>query len=163
MKLHSFVLSLVLASPAVCFSQDAEFEDLVDELLEITGALNIGEQMGQLVLAQMFEALRAVDANVPDRAYEVIESEVSSIISDEMKSGSFQALFYPIYARHLSKSELQAMVAFYRTPEGKHIAEVLPALSQEGMLAGQAWGESLGPEIGRRIVDKLRAEGIEIP
>lgn len=164
MKLFATTASLLLAIPVACWSQETEneFNVLVDEVLELTGALSIGEQMANLIVAQMVDALRATQTTLPDRALALIEEEVNAVLSESMESGEFQDLMYPIYARYLTKADLEAMVAFYRTPEGQRIVEVLPVMSQEGMVAGQKWGESLGPEIGRRVLDRLSEEGIEL-
>ena len=155
---------LLLLSPMCSWSQetDAEYNSLVDEVLELTGALNIGEQLGNLVVVQMFDAIRATNSTLPDHAFDLIQEEVVAVLSESMDSGSFQSLMYPVYARYLTKAHLEAMIAFYGTPEGKHIAEVLPAMTQEGMVAGQTWGQSLGPKIGQRVIQRLAKEGITV-
>ena len=39
---------------------------------------------------------------------------------------------------------------------------VMPQMAQEGMRAGQAWGQSLEPEIERRITARFEKEGITL-
>lgn len=159
------VCGLLMSLPVGAPSQETgeEYEKLVDEILEVTGALKVGEQLGAVVIEQMFGALKASNSNVSDEIYEIIQEEVNAVLSESMASRSFQELMYPVYAKHLTKSDLEAMMAFYRTPEGQRIAAALPLMAQEGMLAGQAWGASLGPQIGRRVVQRLSDEGFELP
>jgi hypothetical protein len=38
-----------------------------------------------------------------------------------------------------------------------------PKIVGESMAIGQAWGQSLGPEINRRVEAILKKEGMEIP
>ncbi len=32
--------------------------------------------------------------------------------------------------------------------------------SQESMLIGQQWGQTIGPEIERRVIERFKAEGV---
>ena len=155
------LLVLVLV-PVAGHSQetDEEYNRLVDEILEVTGALKIGEQLSALLVTQMTAALKNADSSLPDRAYELIEEEVNAGLTQSIESGSFSKLMYPVYARHLSKHDLQAMVAFYNTEEGARIAAATPIMAQQAMVAGQEWGNALGPEISNRVVKRLREEGI---
>ena len=164
MQIRVLTIMVLLLAPMLCFGNetDEEYERLVDEILETTGALEIGVQMSDLIVAQMFEALKAADKEVPDRAYDALEDEVISTINDAIASGSFSELMYPIYRKYLSRTDLEAMVRFYRTEEGKRIAEAIPVMAQEAMQAGQVWGTNLSPEIARRVRERLASEGIEL-
>ncbi|HSD69291.1 MAG TPA: DUF2059 domain-containing protein [Woeseiaceae bacterium] len=163
MKYVIALISLVLASASYTQVADEEYNHLVDEVLELTGALKIGQQFSAAIVEQMVGALRATNSDLPDEAYSLIEEEVNTTIADSMESGSFQRLMYPIYAEHLSRADLEAMVSFYKSDAGRRIAEAMPIMAQQGMLAGQAWGESLGPEIGTRVLQRLAEEGYELP
>ncbi len=159
----ALILFILLPLVGVGEETDEHYKQLVDEMLEVTGALKIGEQMSVFMVSEMTRALKEVDEDLPDRVYEVIESEVSLLIREEIESGSFNELLYPIYRKYLDASDLEAIIKFYRTKEGRKIVSVLPQLSQEGMIAGQSWGESLGPKIVERVRIRLLEEGIEIP
>lgn len=43
----------------------------------------------------------------------------------------------PVYQRHLSKSDVDAMVGFYSTPTGQKILREMPTIAAEGMQAVQ--------------------------
>ena len=152
----------VFSTTAWADEVDPKSRALVDEVLEVTGALDIGEQMSSMIVTQMVQAMKATNNTLPERAFDVMAEEVNATISEEIASGSFQELMYPIYLKYLTVEELEAMVAFYRSPEGQRIAEVLPAMSQEGMIAGQQWGAALGPEIARRVRQRLDDEGFSL-
>ena len=162
-RFMALIVFFLLPVAGLCEEIDEHYRQLVDEMLEVTGALEIGEQMSGFVVAELTRALKEVDHNLPDRAYEVLESEVRLLIREEMESGSFHELMYPIYRKYLDAEDLQAAIRFYRTEEGKKIVSVLPQLSREGMMAGQSWGASLGPKIAERVRARLAEEGIELP
>ncbi len=158
------VVFFLLALPLVSLGDDSEerYERLVDELLEVTGALKIGEQMGALIVNQMVGALKSSGSNVPDRVYELLESEVLDTINDEIESGSFNELMYPVYAKHLDENDLKAALRFFATKEGRKMAEAMPLMAAEGMAVGQQWGAALGPKIAQRVQQRLAEEGIDL-
>ncbi len=162
--IRKIVFSLLVAIPFAFTTADAkdDYEALVDEILEVTGALEIGAQMSQFVVAQMTQALKTGGADLPDEAYVALEDEVNKTIDRAIASGSFGELMYPIYRKHLGESDLKAMIDFYRTPSGKKIAAAIPLMAQEGMMAGQIWGQSLGPSIAERVEQRLKDEGFEL-
>jgi uncharacterized protein len=54
------------------------------------------------------------------------------------------------------------MLRFYSTELGKKTIQVMPALANESMLAGQQWGLSLGPTIDQRARPRLAQEGFTL-
>jgi len=72
------------------------------------------------------------------------------------------ALITPIYHRHFTHDEIKGLIAFYQTDLGSKTIRVMPALLQESMSAGQQWGQTLAPEIRRRVLERLKAEGVDL-
>ena len=70
------------------------------------------------------EQLAKVDA-LADQAF--VDFPIDDII----------AAIVPIYQRHLTKTDLEAVVKFYKSPPGQRILKELPAMMAEGMQAGQ--------------------------
>src|ERR1043166_481426 len=58
------------------------------------------------------------------------------------------------YAKYLTESDLEALVAFYKTPAAQHFIASLPQISQEAMKAG---GDQLGPKL-MEVVQKVAQE-----
>ena len=164
MRIQLTVAVCLMALPLTGLTDDAQqrYKLLVDEVLEVTGALAIGEQMSNAVVSQMIQAIKSSRTDLPNRAYQLIESEVQNAIKEEVESGSFQELMYPIYAKHLSEDELKALLRFYSTKEGKRVAQTMPLMAAEGMAAGQQWGAALGPKIAQRVQQRLADEGIDV-
>ena len=53
----------------------------------------------------------------------------------------------PIYQRHLSHEDIEAILAFYSSPVGQKLLREQPAVMQEGM--------KVGGEIGRRRIETM--------
>jgi hypothetical protein len=67
-----------------------------------------------------------------------------------------------LYARTFTAEELREVVAFYRGPTGQKFVQRLPLVTQESMLIGQRFAQSIGTEIRDRMVEELRKRGHNI-
>jgi uncharacterized protein len=67
-----------------------------------------------------------------------------------------------LYARTFTAEELREVVAFYRGPTGQKFVQRLPLVTQESMLIGQRFAQSIGTEIRDRMVEELRKCGHNI-
>ena len=138
-----------------------EKKRVIDEMLEITGALEIGEMMGNAVADQMISALAQQGQNMDQRVVAIVKDEVSKIMHDEfIANGFIHNMSYRIYHKYFTTDELKQVVMFYKTPAGSKMAMYLPQVTQEAMIAGQQHGASLGPIIEYRLMARFRREGI---
>jgi hypothetical protein len=67
-----------------------------------------------------------------------------------------------LYARTFTAEELREVVAFYRGPTGQKFVQRLPLITQDSMVIGQRFGQSIGTEIRDRMIDELRKRGHNI-
>ncbi len=144
------------AAPEIAPDKRAE----IDRLLEVTGALQLSKQFSSFTVTQLTNALRAQHADVPQKALDVLPEEVNAVIAENMDS--FKEMVVRIYDEHLSLEDLKGLNQFYSTDLGRKVIKVLPSLAQESMLAGQKWGQALGPEIARRIQARFQKEKISL-
>jgi len=157
---------LVLIS-LVAFSSLGYGEELSDQkradiekLLEITGATGIGQQMANAVVGQMTETIRTLRPDIPQAVIDVLPAEVEAVLDANM--ASFKAQLTPIYHKYFTGAEIKGMIDFYSTDLGKKTISVLPSLMSDSFLVGQRWGESMGPEIERRVKARLEKEGYSL-
>jgi hypothetical protein len=118
----------------------------VHALLDITGSFKIAEQL----IDGMAQQLGKANPKIPESFWAEMRKKI--------KKEDFYALITPIYRRHLSPEDIKGLLAFYRTPLGQRVVKSLPAIAQESMVVGQAWGE----KIGRQIVQEARQRGYGI-
>ncbi|ABC81560.1 DUF2059 domain-containing protein [Anaeromyxobacter dehalogenans] len=150
------------AGPAVQALSPEERAE-VRELLALTHALDIGEMFSKVIVDQMSETLKSARPDLPARAFDLVADEVNATIAAELRSeGGFADSLVALYRRHFTREEIQALVAFYKTPLGRKLSDKLPTLGQEGMAVGAKWGERLGPKVGERVVKRLQREGIQL-
>lgn len=136
----------------------------IARLISMTGGSNIAGQFAAIASKQFFTMLKASQPQIPDRAIAVMEREMNALFTEQIDApGGLTEMVIPIYDRHFTHEELRGIIAFYETPAGRKAITVLPQVMQESMLAGQRWGQALGPEIERRVLQALRREGLLPP
>lgn len=164
MKTRYVLASLVLL---FSFSLPVKSEELspekradIERLLDMTGAMALSTQMASAVTAQLFQVIKKARPDIPAKVLDALPAEVQATFAANMDS--FKEAIIPIYHKHFSASEIKEIIQFYSTDLGKKTIRLMPVLMQESMLAGQRWGQSLGPEIDRRVKARLKSEGVKI-
>jgi hypothetical protein len=71
-----------------------------------------------------------------DRLPADFETRMNKIMDDYIKSLPFDAMLeamVPVYQKHFSKADVDALVAFYSTPTGQKLVRELPEITAEAM------------------------------
>ena len=141
----AILLCALGAAPLVAQETDEAKEERVRELLQLTGA---GE-MGVQVMRQMIAAFKAGSPDVPEEFWDGFMAEINP---DELVE-----LVVPIYLEHLTLEEISAAIEFYQTPAGQSLLKKMPIIMQDSMAAGQQWGAELGQSVVERL-EKWKTE-----
>lgn len=136
-----------------------EFRSDIVKLLKMTGAESLGIQMGVAITNQMIDSLMKQNPEIPAKAVESIKDEISQVFAEEMPKLITEIV--PVYAKHFNQDEVKDLIAFYRTPLGKKSIEVMPAVMNECMQVGQAWGKSIAPALVPRLESRLKRDGFD--
>lgn len=155
------ILSIIVFSvPSRAEEFTPEKRMLIDELMEMTGANDIGAMFGNLIVVEMTKVIRTSNPNVDPRVFDIMEDEIHVVLNEFMESRTFNEMYYPIYHKYLTADELREMIEYNKTPLGQKLIKVLPSIVQEGMEAGRIWGETqLGPKMWERVNARLAEEG----
>jgi hypothetical protein len=82
--------------------------------------------------AQRKEKLDKMEKELP-RAVAVMQQ----VLNDPTLIDELYRETLPLYARHFSPEEMKQMAAFYRTPTGQKVAQLMPQITLESMQTGQ--------------------------
>lgn len=146
-----------------CDELNSEKKAAIKELMEVTGALKLGEIFSKAFIKQMTQALKRSKPDIDPKAFDILEEEVKALIHEELVvNGSLYPFMYPIYHKYLTLEETYGLIKFYKTPLGEKAISVMPKMTIEGMKAGQLWGQSIGKKIQQRLSDRFKKEGLEI-
>jgi uncharacterized protein len=135
-----------------------QFMDLMQVRVRITQIFDGMKTQGRLGAEQGFKK------KVPDVTPEQLK-KVDAVV-DEMFSGfpvdDMIDAMVPIYQKHLTKSDLDAVVAFYSSPVGQKFIKEAPAMMSEAMQAGGDIARSRMNDVNERLqkrIDDLAKEG----
>ncbi|MEO6193794.1 MAG: DUF2059 domain-containing protein [Thermoanaerobaculia bacterium] len=147
--LAALALALLTVGPALAQQAAGENaaakEQDVRRLLELTGSAKLGKQ----VLTQMFEAFKQGAPEVPASTWDEMLKEFDA--------DSMIELIVPIYAKHLTHEDVKGLIAFYESPLGRKMTDLLPAITQESMQAGQQWGMEVAQKVQKRLAEKKKS------
>lgn len=163
---HAFLwLCLACFLPAVSLAEaltDEKKQDIV-KLMELTGALRVGQQMSSVVTRQMTQSLKVSRPDIPEEMYDILAEEVNSAIGEAMtEKGGFIEIITPVYHKYYTHEDIRQLLAFYQSDIGRKTVKVMPSLMQESMAAGRLWGERLAPTIQKRVSERFEAMEIDI-
>jgi uncharacterized protein len=149
MKHHCISLSVVLLVVAAVLAQQptpstgdapAAKED-IQHLFEV---MQIHQQMRQVMDAMMKQQTAMIHETLKKRYPQTSAAKIARadrLIADTMKDMPMDAILddmIPIYQRHFSKTDIDAMSTFYASPTGQKMMQEMPALTSESMQASYA-------------------------
>ena len=85
--------------------------------------------------------------SVSEATWNAVTEKAKKFFSDNLVK-----VYVPIYQKHLTLDDLKKIVAFYESPAGKKLGAVTPAITMEGMTAGQQLGMELVTLIQRELM-----------
>jgi len=132
----------------------------IEQLLTMTGALSLAKQIA-MNFAQ--NAKNSLSESRPDIPAEVI-NQLPVIIGGvfDENTEALKNMYVPLYHKYFTASEVKEMIVFYASPLGQKTIKVMPALFQDSLKLGQIWGESVAPQVEKRIRENLMKKGIQI-
>ena len=140
MKKLTILLFICLASVSA-FAQNSK-TDKLKQLLELQGSA----EMGETVIKTMIEAYK--------KAYPKVDPKIWDEFTTEMKGNEMISLVIPIYDKYYTESDIDELIAFYKTPIGKKSIELMPVIMQESMAVGQEWGKKIAEKITKKLKEK---------
>jgi uncharacterized protein len=164
MRCYSIVLAVLLlvSGQVMAAGQDIAPEKRaeLEKLLELTGALQLGQQFSAAMVTQMTNALRSAHANLPQKVLDILPEVVNGVVAEHIES--LKETILHIYDEHLTLEDVRGLNQFYSTDLGRKVIKTLPGIMQESFAVGQKWGQALGPEIADRMRARFRSDGISL-
>jgi hypothetical protein len=136
------VLVLCLAPAGASLAQQAGADQPASaaEIEQLYQVMHVREQMKTTIglvaksVRQMMHEQIQRTPNLPPDAEQRMDKTFDATLEKMPIEELLQAMV-PVYQRHLSESDVKAMIAFYSTPTGKKVLAEMPAISAEAMQA----------------------------
>jgi len=87
------------------------------------------------------------------RANRITEESLRQVPMDAILDGMI-----PIYQKHLSQADVDAMIVFYSSPTGKKLMQEMPAITQEAMTMSYQHMQKQIDDVLRRVDESMKEE-----
>lgn len=168
MRIRAFAIillaSLALGSARAAPQIDPAKEADIRRLMELTGTRDLGVQMTRQMGEQFRQILSPVPAGDPEARQDMerfLDRMVEKLVA-RARTGELTNLMVPIYDKHLTHEEIKGLIAFYESPLGHKVIQVLPQIMHEAYAAGQQWGQQIGEELALESLQELVREHPEL-
>ena len=149
MKHQSALLAIVLlvasaANPQQPTPSPGDTPATKEDIQKLFEVMQIHQQMRQVMDAMMKQQSAMIDETLKKRYPQTSADKIAranQMIAETMKDMPMDAMLddmIPIYQRHFSKTDIDAMSTFYASPTGQKMMREMPALTSESMQASYA-------------------------
>jgi|ERR1700722_11584069 hypothetical protein len=153
---------LVFLLPVPVAKAQAPAPEALSAAKELLETMHYKEQVSA-ILPGVFKALKPsiVQGRAEvDREYETLTPVMLEGFQARLSELSEAAAL--VYARNFSSDDLRALTAFYKTPTGQRLLQKLPVVTQEVMVVGTKFGQSVAEQIRKRMIEELRKKGVNL-
>jgi hypothetical protein len=140
-------LVLLLLAATAAFAQQAALGDAPatkEDIQHLFDVMQIHQQMRQVMDALMKQQSALIHETLKKRYPQSSADRIAradQLIAETMKDMPMDAMLddmIPIYQRHFSKTDIDAMSTFYASPTGQKMMREMPVLTSEAMQASYA-------------------------
>jgi hypothetical protein len=136
-------IMLCLLAGAVGFAQQAASDapaskEDVQKYLEIMHSREMMTKMVDAMTKPMHQLMHDQYLKDKDKLPPDFEDRMTKMIDDMMKAFPWDEMLdamVPVYQKHLTKGDVDALVAFYSGPTGQKLVRELPSITAEAMQA----------------------------
>ncbi len=146
MKKHFILIFLTaLLSTSLSAQTDKDYSATLKEMFTLSGS----EVSFQAAIKQLFTIYREQYSTIDQDIWNDFEKEFMKTTLDDLTE-----MLVPVYSKYLTIEDLNALIAFYKTPAGKKYAKSTPEIMKESMQVGQQWGMKIAQEFQAKLKEK---------
>jgi hypothetical protein len=148
MKRRFLFLVVTLFATAVALAQQTpapgDAPATKEEVQKLFEVMQIHQQMRQVMDAMMKQQSAMIHETLKKRYPQTSADRIAradKLIAETMKDMPMDAILddmIPIYQKHFSKTDIEAMTTFYASPTGQKMMQEMPVLTTEAMQASYA-------------------------
>lgn len=133
-------------------SIDPQKQARIRELMDITGAKDLGQQLIEAGMDQFRSSVQDAQPDNP-RAKQFVDAFVAGF-QKRFDYNSLNEQIIPIYDKYLTTEDLKGLLDYYHSPLGQRMLKTLPAVTRES----QATGYALGRKAAQDTMEDLKAD-----
>ncbi len=149
---HAVILALILA-PLACADQTTKVAK-VEQLLTV---MNV-EQQQKEIMGQMWQMVKSqlmqTGGSQEDTAkLEAVQKRLFALIQEKTSWQNMKPVYIKVYSETFTETEIDGIIAFYKSPAGQAMVQKTPTLMQKTMTAMQGVMSDIMPQIQQIIKD----------
>src|ERR1700735_2306053 len=151
---------LVLASVSFAQQNDANAPASKADIQRYLDAMHTRDMMKSMMEVMTVQMRKTVheqlqkQQNLPADA----EERLNKSTDDQLKAFPYDELIdvmIPVYQKHLTKGDVDALVAFYESPTGAKMLKEMPAMTAESMQAASGVMQKMMADATQRVNDQI--------
>jgi hypothetical protein len=139
-------------APQAASAIDPQKEARIRELMEVTGAKNLGRQLIDAGMEQFRGSVQESQPNNP-RAKQFVDAFVARF-QKHFDPNSLNEQMIPIYDKYLTTEDVKGLLDYYRSPLGQRMLKAMPEVTRDSQAAGFA----LGQKAAQETMEELKAD-----
>ena len=118
----------------------------VDEILQLTHAQQLREQVMQAMMANLE---RVFPPYMPKDVIADLEHNLGTI--------DFESMAVHAYQKHVSTEDAEQIISFYKTPAGRRLVDATPGITREMQMNGAKEGQQIVQQTIEQHMDEIKA------
>ena len=164
MRIFRPALAAVLLFSFSAFSQQAPADTPAsrEQLIKLFEVMHIRQQMRSVMEGVMKQQASLVRDTIRQRYPQVSDDEMAHMneyMIESMKELPVDGMLddmIPVYQKHLTQPDVEAMIAFYSSPTGQKLMQEMPAMTSEGMQAAYPRMQKQMEEVMQRVEQRMK-------
>lgn len=169
MKRFLVACLLLIVLPGLCLAQQAAAgvpasKEDVERYFEVMHSRQMMAQMVENMSKPMHRIAHEEYEKNKDKLPPDFEAQMNRSMEDALKGMPYDEMLeamVPAYQKHFTKSDLDALTAFYGSPTGQKVLRELPAIMGEGMAAVmplmRKHVDALSQQMQQQMADAMKA------
>ena len=139
----------------------------IKKLLDLIRLEEVVMLTAENTLERFFPILKEATAQnnqaVSETVFAILKGTTLSLVKRQISAkGGLMDRVVPLYDKHYTIDEIQALIQFYETPLGKKVTALRPAIANEIMVVAEEWINFLKPLLVKALARSLEKEGYAI-
>jgi uncharacterized protein len=157
---YALVFCLLLAPASHAQQNAADTPASKADVQRFLDTMHTRDMMTQMMavmknqMRQMIHAQLQKQSNLPADSEAKIDKMTDDLLSSMPIDDLLQAMI-PVYQKHLTKGDIDALIAFYSSPVGQKMIKEMPAMTAEAMQASQGIMQRMMAQTMQRVQEQI--------
>jgi hypothetical protein len=133
-----------------------------EQILKLFEVMHIRQQMRVMMQGMAKQQSDLVRETIKQRNPQITEEQIAHVndfMAETMKEFPIDGMLddmIPVYQKHLTHPDVDAIIAFYSSPTGQKLMQEMPAMTSEGMQAAYPRMQKQMEKVMQRVEERMK-------